>query len=284
MRVFKGGAWRLLREGDPNNLGGHLEREKPVLAFSDDGSGIPIVLLHAFPLHRRMWDSQVAAWRSRYRFITPDFRGFGQSPTTQEEARMESFADDILLLLESLFLSSQVVLLGLSMGGYVAFEFARKYPQRLRGLILVATQPINDSEQARQTRFETADLVRRHGTGILVERMLPRLLGQTTQEARPTVVETVRQLILANPAMGVAKACYALASRRDSTPVLEGIQVPTLIVGGEEDKIIPESQLQIMQKLIPHSQLAVVKGSGHLINLEQPEEFNRIILQFLDNL
>ena len=255
-----------------------------MLAYSDDGSGIPIILLHAFPLHRKMWEAQVAAWRLHYRVIAPDFPGFGESVPRDEESRMESFADDILRLIESLFLSVPVVLTGLSMGGYVAFEFARKYPERLRALILVATQPVNDSEQARQARYEMADLVRREGTGILIERMLPRLLGKTSREARPKVVETVRQLILANPAKGVAKACYGLASRRDSTPVLASIQVPTLIVAGDEDPIIPERQLQIMQKEIPRAQLAVIKGSGHLVNLEQTEEFNRIAGQFLDSL
>jgi 3-oxoadipate enol-lactonase len=197
---------------------------------------------------------------------------------------MESFADDVLHLLKSLQLSAPVALVGLSMGGYVAFEFARKYPQQLCGLVLAATQPINDSEQSRQARYETADMVRREGTVILAERMLTRLLGQTTRETKPEVAETVRRLIQDNTARGVAKACYALASRRDSTPVLGSIQVPVLIVAGAEDPLIPERQLQVMQKGIRQARLTVIRQSGHLVNLEQTEEFNRSVGQFLENL
>jgi 3-oxoadipate enol-lactonase len=255
-----------------------------LLAFSDEGSGLPVILLHAFPLHRKMWEAQISVWRSCFRVIAPDFQGFGASAPGAEEARLESFADDVFQLLKSLQLSSPVVLVGLSMGGYVAFEFARKYPQHLCGLVLAATQPINDSAQARQARYETADLVRREGTGILADRMLPRLLGQTTREKKPEVEETVRRLIQDNPAKGVAKACYALAARRDSTPVLANIRVPVLIVAGAEDSLIPERQLQVMQKEIPQAHSTVIGQSGHLVNLEQPEEFNRSVGQFLESL
>ncbi len=259
-----------------------MKGESDVLSYMERGSGTPLVLLHAFPLQRRMWNAQLEAWGRGFRVIAPDFRGFGESPPGEEDSRMESFADDVYSLLGQLQIEGKVVLLGLSMGGYVAFEFARKYPERLKGLVLVATQPINDSEEARKSRYELADLVRTQGVDVLVERMTPRLLGKTTRETRPEIVERVRQLITSNSAKGVAKACIGLASRRDSTPVLERIGVPTLVVVGGEDPVVPSGQLDLMKRDIRFARLVVLERSGHLVNLEQPEEFNRIVWAFLE--
>jgi 3-oxoadipate enol-lactonase len=255
-----------------------------VLAYSEKGTGMPLILLHAFPLNRCMWEAQLESWSRHFRVIAPDFRGFGETPVGEEDSRMESFADDVRHLLEALTVQGKAVVIGLSMGGYVAFEFARKYGDRLRGLILVATQPTHDSSQSRSARYELADLIRKQGMEVLVERMTPKLLGKTSLESRPEVVKRVCQLILANPAKGVAKACYALASRRDSTPVLDRITVPTLIVAGEEDPIVPKGQLEAMDEGIRQSQLVVLEKCGHLVNLEQAEKFNSLVQEFVEGL
>jgi 3-oxoadipate enol-lactonase len=255
-----------------------------VLTYSEKGTGMPLILLHAFPLNRGMWKAQLESWSQHFRVIAPDFQGFGETPLGEEDLRMESFADDVRHLLEALKVQERVVVIGLSMGGYVAFEFARKYGERLRGLILVATQPTHDSSESRRGRYELADLIRNRGIEVLIERMTPKLLGKTSLESRPEVVERVRQLIVANPAKGVAKACYALASRRDSTPVLESITVPTLIVAGAEDPIVPKGQLEVMRKGIRQSQLVVLEKSGHLVNLEQAEKFNSVVQEFVKGL
>jgi pimeloyl-ACP methyl ester carboxylesterase len=241
---------------------------------------MPLILLHAFPLNRGMWEAQLESWGRHFRVIAPDFRGFGESPLGEEDSRMESFADDVRHLLGVLKVQDRVVMLGLSMGGYVAFEFARKYGDRLRGLVLVATQPINDSAESRRSRYELADLIRSRGIEVLIERMMPKLLGKTSLESRPEVVERVRRLIAANTPKGMAKACYALASRRDSTPVLNNIAVPTLIVAGAEDPIVPKGQLEVMNKGIRQSQLVVLEKSGHLGNLEKAGVFNSMVQEF----
>ena len=228
-----------------------------------------------------MWDAQVRAWSQNCRVIAPDFRGFGDSPTAQGEFSMAGCVEDLRDLLASLGIQKEVVLLGLSMGGYVCFEFVRRYQDMLRGLILVGTQPAGDSDASRQARYETAEFVRREGSAALAEKLIPRFLGKTTLANKPEVVETVRTLIQSNSPEAITQACYGLASRRDSTPLLPEIKTPTLIVSGSEDGLIPSAQAQTMQREIRHSQLVVVERCGHLINLEQPDVLNPVVTNFL---
>src|SRR5258705_346286 len=141
-----------------------------ILAYTDQGNGLPIVLLHGFPLSRRMWDEEVKAWSLDFRILAPDFRGFGNSPIAVREFSMAGCAEDLRELLASLGIEKEIVLLGLSMGGYVCFEFVRKYHDMLRGLILVGTQPAADTDAARQARYETAEFVRREGSSALAEK------------------------------------------------------------------------------------------------------------------
>ena len=154
----------------------------------------------------------------------------------------------------------------------------------LCGLILVGTQPAADSDVAKQARHETAEFVRREGTAALAERLIPRFLGRTTLASKPDVVETLRNLIESNSPEVIAQASYGLASRADSTPILRNINLPTLIIAGAEDAIIPSTQVETMHREIPDSQLVVVEQSGHLINLEQPKALDRAVSNFLKRL
>ncbi len=253
------------------------------LSFEERGSGSPLVLLHAFPLSRRMWEKELELWSSNYRAIAPDWRGFGASPPAVGSLTMESCADDVHQLLEQLGIKQKITLLGLSMGGYVAFEYARKYQDSLHRLILVATQPVGDSEASRTARYETAEFVQREGSKPLAERLIPRLLGKTTLETKPDVIEKVRGLIASNSPEGIAAACYGLGSRRDSSPVLEQIRVPTLIVAGEEDVIIPKAQADTLHQKIALSRLVLINQSGHLVNLEQPGPLHEAVSDFLSH-
>ena len=253
----------------------------PVLACTDQGVGPPLVLLHGFPLSRRMWDQEVKSWSQDFRVIAPDFRGFGDSPMSGEEFSMAGCAEDVVDLLESVGIRQKIVLLGLSMGGYVAFEFVRRYPDMLCGLILVGTQPAADSDAAKQARYETADFVRREGTAALAERLIPRFLGKTTLVTKQPVVESLRRLIESSLPEAVAQACYGLASRRDSRSLLAEIKLPTLIVAGLEDALVPSPQAEIMHSEIQDSSLVVIEQCGHLINLEQPKVLDQVVSNFL---
>ena len=231
-----------------------------------------------------MWDLEVKSWSQNFRVIAPDFRGFGDSPMSEGEFSMAGCAEDVADLVVSLGIRQKIVLLGLSMGGYVAFEFVRRYPEMLCGLILVGTQPAADSDAAKQARYETAEFVRREGTAALAERLIPRFLGKTTLATKRAVVETLRRLIESSSREAIAQASYGLASRADSTPLLTEIKVPTLIVAGAEDAIIPSAQSETMHRKIRDSQLVVVEQCGHLINLEQPKELDRVVDNFLNPL
>jgi len=230
-----------------------------------------------------MWDGEVEIWSKTHRVIAPDWRGFGESPPAAGPLTMESCADDLHQLLQQLGIKQNAILLGLSMGGYIAFEFVRRYPDSLQGLVLAATQPNADSEASQKARYEMAEFVQKEGTAALAERLIPRLLGKTTLQTNPDVVDKVRGLIESNLPAGIAAACYGLALRRDSSSLLSRIQVPTLIVAGEEDAIIARTQAHAMCQRIASSQLAVMHHSGHLVNLEQPGAFHEAVASFLEN-
>src|SRR5262245_48645637 len=255
--------------------------ESQYLNFVESGSGTPLVLLHAFPLTRKMWQGEIETWSATHRVIAPDWRGFGESQLATHPLTMESCAEDLHQLLERLAIKQKVILLGLSMGGYVAFEFVRKYPESLRGLVLAATQPIADSEASRKGRYETAEFVQKEGTAALADRLIPRLLGKTTLQREPATVQRVRGLIESNSPSGIVAACYGLASRRDSSALLSQIRLPTLVVAGEEDVIVERVQAEAMHKKIAWSWLAVIPQSGHLVNLEQPAQFHEVVTDFL---
>jgi pimeloyl-ACP methyl ester carboxylesterase len=231
-----------------------------------------------------MLEEQVKSWSQNFRVIAPDFRGFGESPMSEGEFSMAGCAEDVIALVSSLGIQERIVLLGLSMGGYVCFELLRRHPEMLRGLILVATQPAADSEAAKQARQETAEFVRREGTAALAERLIPRFLGKTTVASKPAVVEKLRNLIESSSPGIVAQASFGLASRSDSTPILRNINLPTLIIAGAEDAIVPSAQAETMHHEIADSQLVVVEQSGHLNTREQPQVLDRAVSNFLTRL
>jgi pimeloyl-ACP methyl ester carboxylesterase len=195
---------------------------------------------------------------------------------------MERIADDALGLLDHAGLS-QVVVCGVSMGGYAALAFARRHPERLRGLILADTRAGADSPEARAGRSQLAERIRREGAAIAAE-MLPRLLGATTRRQRPELAAELRGWIAASPPGGLCDGLAGLAARADSTPELGRIRVPTLVVCGEEDEVTPPEESRRLAAAIPEARLELIPEAGHLASLERPEAFNRIAAAFLDGL
>jgi 3-oxoadipate enol-lactonase len=253
------------------------------IAYRDEGAGRPIVFLHAFPLNQTMWDEQVAAFASTYRVITFDWRGFGESQLRDGVSTMEDFADDLAGLLRRLSID-QAIICGLSMGGYASFAFHRKYSERISALILADTRATPDNEEGKRGRYEMAELAREKGASALVDKMLPRLLGETTQRSKPAVIERVKSMIESGQPEGIARALLAMADRPDSTGLLPQIGYPALITVGNEDKLTPPSESEKMGQAIPDSSLAIIDDAGHLPNIEQPESFNFVISRFLSGL
>jgi pimeloyl-ACP methyl ester carboxylesterase len=237
-------------------------------------------MLHAFPLNGAMWWPQVAALEGSWRLVRPDLPGFGRSTQTPAQPDMGYYAERVRDLLDRLDLQT-VVLVGLSMGGYVVFECLRRFPERVSALVLANTRPDPDAEEARKARYETARRVSEEGVEVLIELQVERLLSAKTRETRPEVVDMVRDMILDSTPGGVVAALGAMREREDSTPLLPDIRVPTLVVGGEEDAVSSPEVMAAMVDAIPEAHHESLAGAGHLSNLEVPKEFNAAVEKFL---
>lgn len=252
-----------------------------------EGSGDPLVLLHAFPLNGRMFEPQMAAFSGDRpggrRVVAPDLPGFGRSPRTPAQPDVRYYAEGVRSLLDRLGLE-RVVLGGVSMGGYVAFECMRLFPERVSALVLANTRPDSDSEEARETRKEMALRVAQEGVGVLAEIQMERLLAPATLQNDEELVERVRAMILENSPDGAVAALGAMRERPDSTPLLAEIGVPTLVVGGEEDAISSPEVMSRMADQIPNSRHVSLTRAGHLSNLEAPEQFNAALKEFLEGI
>lgn len=260
------------------------------LAYDDHGIGLPVIFLHAFPLNRQMWAGEIQALLQdrRYRLVALDWRGFGESEITSSPVKpvistMVMFADDVAGLMDALGIQ-QAVLCGLSMGSYAAFAFARKYPERVRGLILADTRPGDDTPEARANRENMAQLAESQGTGAVADLQLPRLISDYTRQHHPEVEARVRQLIDTATPQGIAAASRGMAVRADSSDLLAQLSCPTLVIVGEEDALTPPSPTRLYAAQIPGAQLVVIPHAGHLSNLEQPQAFIQAIRQFLQTL
>jgi pimeloyl-ACP methyl ester carboxylesterase len=252
------------------------------LHVEDRGIGTPLLLVHGFPLDHSMWRHQIEDLSRNYRVIAPDMRGFGKSGATPGTVTMREFATDLSALLLAMRISEPVVLCGLSMGGYIAFQFAEHYRDQLRALILCDTKAAADSEEARQTRYKMADLVTRSGTGILAESMPAKLFaaGHLGSELDLQTRDVIRR---ANP-LGVAAAQLGMAARPDVTARLSAIDVPTLVIVGDEDVITPPAEMNSMAEKIPGARFVSIPGAGHMAPLENPGLVNAAMREFLGTL
>ena len=250
------------------------------LAYAEQGPGTPVVLLHAFPLSGQMWRQDAARLASVCRVITPDLPGFGRSPRLAVPS-MAAMAQAVHDLLEQLGLRQPVILGGLSMGGYVAFEFLRQFPARVKALALCSTKAAPDSPNQRQGRFKLIERLRLEGLKALPQVMLPKLIGRTSAANQPSVVAEVERLILAADLDGVIDAVRAMAERADSRSLLSSIACPTLVVAGSEDQLIPAEESRRMAEAIQGAELQIIPATGHLTNLEQPEAFHAAVEPWL---
>jgi pimeloyl-ACP methyl ester carboxylesterase len=250
------------------------------LAYEVRGVGPALLLFHAFPLAMSMWDAQAEALSATHQVVRFDVRGFGGSAPAAGPLTMERIADDGALLLDRLGIEEAIVG-GCSMGGYAAFAFVRRHPQRLLGLVLQDTRAGADSDEAKASRATLAAKVLGEGASAAVEALLPKLVGETTHRQRPALVALLRERILASRPEAIASALHGLAARADSRPTLPTIAVPTLVLVGAEDVLTPPTEAANMAAAIPRARLDVIPEAGHLANLENPEALNRALRAFL---
>jgi pimeloyl-ACP methyl ester carboxylesterase len=253
------------------------------VSYIDSGSsgGRALLLLHAFPLTAKMWRPQLAAPPEGWRAIAPDFAGLGHSDDTPTDPpALDDYATDTLAVMDVLGIDKAAVA-GVSLGGYVAFALARRAPERLSALVLSNTRASADNDEARRGRARAIETVEEGGTASLAASMLPRLLGSTTRRDHAPLADEVRTIIGDNPVHGIRRAILRLRDRPDATPVLERIDVPTLVIAGDEDEIVPTEEAKQLAAAIPVARFEIIPGAGHLSSLEQPDAWNRAVAGLL---
>jgi 3-oxoadipate enol-lactonase len=250
------------------------------LAYNDQGSGPPLIFLHAFPLNRTMWVEQESRFSSQFRVITVDLRGYGESDAPLGRYALDQAAADVIGLLDHLSIR-QAVFVGLSMGGYILFALYRKYADRVTGLVLADTRAQADTAEGKEARFQMAQTAYKNGSSAIADLMIPKLLSPATVQTKPELVRRVRMMIDRNHVNGIAGGLMAMAERPDSVTLLKEITCPTQIIVGEQDLPTPPADAKLMADHIPGACLTIIPRAAHLSNLEQPDLFNETICSFI---
>jgi 3-oxoadipate enol-lactonase len=259
----------------------HVRSGDAAIAYRVIGDGPPVVLLHPFPANHEFWLPAAEALASRYRLILPALRGHGDSDAGNGPATMEKHAADIARVMDDAKLG-RAVLAGVSIGGYAIFEFWRRNRARVAAMGLFNTKAGADSAEARAARLSSANDVLERGTELFFEGMIPRLLGKTTRETRPDLVDGALHMLRKMSPENVAQVQRGMADRPDSLETLKTMNVPALIVTGDEDILTGLNEAQLMNRQISGSQLRVIAKAGHYSPWEQPEEATKLLRQFLD--
>jgi len=258
-----------------------LRSDDAEIVYEIMGEGPRVVLLHPFPAHHEFWHPVTAVLGVRYRLILPDLRGHGDSEVGEGPALMQKHASDIARVLDAVGVG-KAAFVGCSIGGYILFEFWRRFRGRVTALALCDTRAQADSTEGRMNRLKAAADVLEQGTGPFIESMIPKLIGRTTVSTRPDLVEGARAMMRKMSAEDISLVQRGMAARPDSVADLGTINVPTLIAIGEEDVLATVADSELMRQSIVGSQLKVIPKAGHYAPWEQPEAAGRILRQFLD--
>ena len=253
------------------------------IAYEDKGTGPPIVFLHAFPLNRTMWVPQEAVLSQRFRTISVDLRGLGESDAPHWRYSMEQYARDVRQVLASLGIE-KALFVGLSMGGYLEFALYRMYPEMMLGVVLADTRAEADKPEQVQWRFHLAQRTAATGPPAVIAEMLPKLLAPTRYDRDPGLVARVKSMLSSAPVPGMIGALMAIAERPDSMDLLPVITIPTLVIVGADDVLTTTVDAERMAKGITGAELVVIPDAGHLSNLEQPDRFTIAVERFADRL
>jgi 3-oxoadipate enol-lactonase len=252
------------------------------IAYSVLGDGPPLALLHPFPARHEFWLPAAQALTSRYRIILPDLRAHGESDAGEGPATMEKHATDLMRVLDDAQVG-RAVLGGVSIGGYILFEFWRRFRDRVAALVLSCTRPQADTQDARNTRLKTAEDVLDRGTEWFADLMIPKLIGASTREARPDLVDGAKRMMLRMSPQDIAQVQQGMAERPDSVATLKTINIPTLLLLGEEDPIATMADGELMRQHISGSRLSTIPKAGHFAAWEQPDAVGKLLRQFADS-
>jgi 3-oxoadipate enol-lactonase len=249
------------------------------LHFSDVGTGQTVTLIHGFPLDSRIYDAIVPMLAEKVRVVTVDLPGFGRSaPAVLTMSSMAAAVHETLAAIDA----TPCVLAGLSMGGYVAQQFAIDFPADLNGLVLIDTKPDADTPEQRAARDAMAKLARDEGSGAVAIKMFPNMLADETGHADPRAAETLRTIMRSQPPETLAAACIAMRDRPDYSEALRTLGVPLVAVAGEHDRITPPGLAERMAKLAPEGRWFTIPDAGHMAPLENPRAVVEAILSLFE--
>lgn len=251
------------------------------LHYTDQGGGIPVVLLHGYPLSSEIWREQFRALEGLYRVITPDLRGHGKTMAPAGVYEMELLAADVLALLDSLDIE-KFVMIGHSMGGYVTLAAYKLQPERFLALGLIASQAGADTDEGRRARLDTVEsvLTSLDGAQTVADQMLPKLFA-SDMPPEPEVIEAVSKIITSTDVTAIVGSLKGMAIRPDSTPILPDIQIPVLLLAGDKDMLIPAVRSETMAAVIPNATHIVVEDAGHMLMMERPGATTEALKTFL---
>ncbi|MGA9641609.1 MAG: alpha/beta fold hydrolase [Terriglobales bacterium] len=258
-----------------------LRSDDAEIFYDVQGDGPAVVLLHPFPSHHEFWMPAVPALQSRYRLILPDLRGHGESEIGKGPAFMAKHAADVARVMDAAGVGKAAFIV-CSIGGYIVFEFLRRYRARVSALALCNTRPQPDTAEARANRLKNAEVVLEQGTEPFLQSMIPKLLGATTLSSRPDLVEGALRMMRKMSPEDISLVLRGMAERPDSVPDLKRINLPTLILMGDEDTLTPEADGELMRQSIPNSRLKIIPKAGHYAPWERPEAVAPLLRQFLD--
>ena len=250
------------------------------LVYEITGNGPDLMLLHPFPLHHQFWDGVLEQLASRYRVVLPDLRAHGDSEAGDGPVTMHKLANDLDRLCRE-FDITRTIFVGVSIGGYALFEFWRLHRERVRALVLANTRAAAETADGRANRLAIADKVMRDGTSGFLDELLPKLVSAATRTNRPDIVDTARAMAMKMSPADIAAVQRGMADRPDSIPTLATINVPTLVIAGEDDSV-PLAEAQLMRQRIAGSELKVLAKAGHYAAMERPGEFGRLLRTFCD--
>ncbi len=258
-----------------------LRSDDAEIFYAIHGSGPAVVLLHPFPSHHEFWMPVIPALESRYRLILPDLRGHGASEIGQGPAFMGKHAADVARIMDAAGVGKAAFIV-CSIGGYIGFEFLRRFRSRVSALALCNTRPQPDTAEARANRLKAADAVLEQGTEPFLQTMIPKLFGRTTMSSRPDLVEGALRMMRKMSAEDISLVLRGMAERPDSVPDLKHFNLPTLIIMGEEDSLASAADGELMRQNIPGSRVNVIPKAGHYAPWERPEAVAPLLRQFLD--
>ena len=254
------------------------------LAYSDRGNGLPLVLIHGFPLCRKMWRPQAEALaKAGCRVITPDLRGFGESGMSSVTMTIDVYANDIVALMDHLGVDKAAVG-GMSMGGYVLLNLLERYPERMAAPIFITTRAGSDDAAGKARRTALAEACRNQGIQQVAEAFRTILFSPETLTDNLALVEEVFGWINATDPRGAAAGLIAMRDRKDYSALLGSFSQPALVIGAEQDQAAPVENSRLIAERLPQAELCILHGAGHMVNLEQPTGFNEAILEFLNSL